>query len=77
MDAKKESKASMLEVGDQLSNILVRMGVIESWNWDIPSSDHFSLMVGRSTVGAMWLSGVEEIGVERENFVRITSCLLA
>ena len=29
VDTKKESKASMLEVGDQLSNILVRMGVIE------------------------------------------------
>ena len=34
-------------------------------------------MVGRSSVGAMRVSGVEEVGVDRENSVRITSCLLA
>ena len=43
----------------------------------MPSSVHFNLIVGKSTVGAEGDSGIEEEGVDRENLVRMTSCLLA
>ena len=65
MDKKKASNDSIEGVGVQLSSIVPRMGVIEFWKRVMPSSVHFSLIVGRSIVGAEGDSGVEEEGVER------------